>query len=1027
MAPLRPRRSTAAPTDYSQFMKPPLSSSDSSNSSDDDNHDQPQPSTSAHNADVGKGKASLPSSKSIKDDKEKKKRKKTRAMYIPSGSSGSEFDAGNHSTSDSDHAGTGEDDDDASASDGQGEGGGRDSDLSGSIAGSEDEPMPFATSSRGYNRRGGGGGGRGKSGGGGGGGRKREEVLFAPSSSAARPNRPGRDPPTRACPPRNWPESGWDTQYPSCGPLATALPSMVFSKGRGGLAGAEQVLYGAGSVGKKQDKGKGKEKSEGEVGTSDAQAGREMEHWTGHPFLGPGRGAARDLAWAPGRWVKVAQVDGDEEQGRVWREAEKWGGWYEGIEGKEGEEVSEADLYRSVSRQLPTLYQPSEPFSISAPLPGSSIAQTALGPSSSQVQADAIVEDEEDLPIASGSAATANGNGSGAAGSVESGPQGRLTLLLGGIKGVEDQEQEREEAKVELERFEAVRMDAYYPRKPAHMFNAGGPVNSLAWAPRPRSAQKEYLALSTLATLDSPLKHTPSPFSPALAASPAFHGHLFSSSSTSASTGDTLPTPPLPGTMIQIWSLNLPSSGDVEEELSIETTLPEGAMAEDSGPRKEIRGMRFEMGLVIGEGREGDAWDLQWCPFGGTGKREEKKGGLEDPPISLQHAMDIDQEAQEGEGKGEEKGRLGILAGVFRDGSIALFEVPRPREERKRLGKGEGKKVFVTTTPLLKLRLPNTSLFSLSWASHRTIAGGCSNGWIAVWDVAAALESGWNESDPPPRPTHYFPAHSSVIRSLTFVPTPPPSISFPESAQDYDHHAEPTGLVSTGYDGSTVLSDLRNPAGMGGAVVLDHERSPSYAVAFCPHTGCVYISDSDDRVKALYLKPGDMGSVKRIAPHRGAVLSIATSPHHPFIIATSTDGSASLTNGMRAMRKRRVRGHFTQRLCRVEINRNREWEKGGEDRKEGGGAGEREGIRVWEGLDIEYRQALDPTNFISLKQKQKTIDSQLDEEELRTPAWPEAQAILKATWHPALERAGLLAIGGAGGWGRVEWVEEMEV
>lgn len=69
------------------------------------------------------------------------------------------------------------------------------------------------------------------------------------------------------------------------------------------------------------------------------------------------------------------------------------------------------------------------------------------------------------------------------------------------------------------------------------------------------------------------------------------------------------------------------------------------------------------------------------------------------------------------------------------------------------------------------------------------------------------------------RPSHYFPAHSCVSRSLTFVRIPPLQPSLDGSLELDD--GEPTMIASTGYDGSVILTDLRD---VGQPMIVTHER-----------------------------------------------------------------------------------------------------------------------------------------------------------------------------------------------------------
>ncbi|GAA5888249.1 hypothetical protein JCM5296_000246 [Sporobolomyces johnsonii] len=415
--------------------------------------------------------------------------------------------------------------------------------------------------------------------------------------------------------------------------------------------------------------------------------------------------------------------------------------------------------------------------------------------------------------------------------------------------------------------------------------------------------------------------------------------------------------------MIQIWSLDTSSPSDLQIETS--------SSSEDQGA-----GAKLELGLCLGEGA-GEALEVAWCPRGGSGEGEGQ-------------AMDVDGE----EGKIKQ---LGVLASVLTDGSVEVYAVPDPEEVRERQGKKEGEAVFVKAKRVVQLRLPDTSCVALSWGSPDVIAAGCMNGHIAVWNVGDALRAG----RPTARPTHYLPVHSSPIRSMTFVLAPPPSTVNP-AQQDLD--ADPVWIVSTGLDGNTIMSDLRE-SGSAGSGSLLHERSSGYAVAFSPHLGCVYGHDQDDRLRAYFLKASELGNSKRIGAHRGTVWSLAASPHHSFIASASADGTCQITSGLRALRRRRVRGHFGLKVFKLEFERESgRW-------------------RMLDNFHVEQRSALDPYN-ISVATKGKAAKAKSDDAPLiSTAAWPLEIGVSRVAWHPNLDRACLLASGMSCGLVRLDWVE----
>jgi len=49
--------------------------------------------------------------------------------------------------------------------------------------------------------------------------------------------------------------------------------------------------------------------------------------------------------------------------------------------------------------------------------------------------------------------------------------------------------------------------------------------------------------------------------------------------------------------------------------------------------------------------------------------------------------------------------------------------------------------------------------------------------------------------------------------------------------------------------------------------------------------------------------------------------SLATSPHHPFVLSSSSDGTVAMHSGVRALRRRRVKGHFSQKVYSLDFER----------------------------------------------------------------------------------------------------------
>ncbi|BGO91644.1 hypothetical protein NBRC10512_008091 [Rhodotorula toruloides] len=871
--------------------------------------------------------------------KEKKDKGKKKAIYIPEESSGSEFEAGSAGGPAADEES--EDDygsDEVVSEEDEGGSVSGASDLSGSVVGGSPPP-------------GGGGRGRGRGRGRGSGsakfgprGLKRPSVVVTAGAAAGKKST-DHDIPPRAHPPANHPPPALGAQYSFFGPLATLQPYSRLKEDISTRMSEAAVDFTSASL-------------------ADGKIEAIFDEWTGFT-MGPDKGLVRDLSWQPGRWESEADSK---------REKVKWGGWYpevavrdEDIEAVPADEVDQYLPIQSYSNRPSAVHEPTEAVKDPSTVPGTPAPEASPKTAAAGLP---VPPAEFQFPTAGPSGTQGDSQPGGATAS-----DGELRIKMG---GVDSSKLTQEEEQVTLSRFEAIRLDSRIPRKPGHMLNAGGFVSSLAWLPRAEGlAEKEYLAVSTVSQPDAPLRHI------------------------SASAN-----PSLPASMLQIWSLPCSDTCD----LSMETSSGEG-------DDEDKPGMRLELALCLPAGAEGDAKQLAWCPRGG--RSFARAGAANDGEDDAQPvkgegeagaksrgkgkgrartgdvAMDVDQEGVVNGASHDSK--LGLLAGTFSDGSLSIFAVPSPDQVRKTAETNNGEVVYVKAKPLLKLRLPDTTITSLAWGGSEVIAAGCINGHIAVWHVGDALRSG-QQPETLLRPRQYLPAHTAPIRSLVFVDSPPPSLA---DRAKHDFEAPPTGIISAGYDGNSVFTDLRNPGG--GGIVLSHERAPIYDVAFCAHTGLVYTNDLDDRVRAFFLKPSVLGSEGRIAAHRGTVWSISASPHHPFILSTSADGSAALSSGIRALRKRRVRGHLVQKLYRLEFNRI---------------TGD---LRMWDNLQIEYRTALDPSNP-SRAGKSKSIIEEATEDS-PTAAWPLEQGIVSSAWHTNLTRSALCATGTAIGLVRVDWVE----
>lgn len=214
--------------------------------------------------------------------------------------------------------------------------------------------------------------------------------------------------------------------------------------------------------------------------------------------------------------------------------------------------------------------------------------------------------------------------------------------------------------------------------------------------------------------------------------------------------------------------------------------------------------------------------------------------------------------------------------------------------------------------------LPSTNCLTLDWANHDVLAGGCTNGNIVIWHVEVLLKllpSTLALQGPLfIRPTHFKPVHSAPVKSISWVRTPPIGQS---GKPDVD--GDPAFLASTGYDGSVKILDTQDLAT---SKSLVHERGETTSLAFSPALGCLNLADSDYSIKAIFLKPRELGVSKKILVQLGLVWQIATSDFHSFVAYAAADGVCGLASLIRPHKYRSRATMWAPKVYQMDFNRN---------------------------------------------------------------------------------------------------------
>ncbi|KAH9980956.1 hypothetical protein BGW80DRAFT_1162238 [Lactifluus volemus] len=286
---------------------------------------------------------------------------------------------------------------------------------------------------------------------------------------------------------------------------------------------------------------------------------------------------------------------------------------------------------------------------------------------------------------------------------------------------------------------------------------------------------------------------------------------------------------------VQIWSVS-PSSG-VE------------------GPSDDKGEMRCVAVLCI---ESGPALELKWCPL-------PSHDPLSGPPPASPR-------------------KLGLLAGVFEDGSLSVYVVPYPPD----LASGQlsltADPVYVRLpAPILRIELEEAAFCALDWGNSELIAAGLANGVIVVYNIGRALRS----PSEPVLPIGYFCAHQSAIRTLTWVRVP-------------DRQGNgPTVIASGGYDGLQCLTDIREVGGY----VFNRTRDAINSVTYSPYLSAVVTIDHENTIKSYSVSPSTLGRGHALMDPGGPVWSVSASDYHPQLAVGSADGTCYTTNGLRATRR----------------------------------------------------------------------------------------------------------------------------
>ncbi|KAG2154101.1 hypothetical protein DEU56DRAFT_773050 [Suillus clintonianus] len=394
---------------------------------------------------------------------------------------------------------------------------------------------------------------------------------------------------------------------------------------------------------------------------------------------------------------------------------------------------------------------------------------------------------------------------------------------------------------------------------------------------------------------------------------------------------------------VQIWGLQSKQANDSQADQS------------------SVGELKCEMVLCL---ESGPAFEIKWCPLPSHDQWNEVH-------------------------MGEHPRKLGLLAGTYEDGSLSVYVVPDPEDVRSKNGDPMRPTFVHLPEPLLRIELEETSCWSLDWANSETIAVGCTNGYVAVYDIGGhAVRTGQSQNI---LPTHYISIHQSAVRALSWIRVPPTNGSgVPSTSED------PTVLATGGYDGLECLTDIREPHGN----IVNRTRDVINSTTYSAFAGGPIMIDHDNTVKAYSVSPSTLGRGHVLLEPDGPVWSVSASDYHAQLAVGSADGSCVTTNTLKSTRRGGSVPFFVHKIFQLDYSR-----KTGEFRM----------------LDHFLPQE---TQERSTNSKGKQAKKDESETSISTGVWPPEVGVHRVTWNMGngLGGAPLLASTTGSGLCRVDWL-----
>ena len=224
----------------------------------------------------------------------------------------------------------------------------------------------------------------------------------------------------------------------------------------------------------------------------------------------------------------------------------------------------------------------------------------------------------------------------------------------------------------------------------------------------------------------------------------------------------------------------------------------------------------------------------------------------------------------------EDDGRinLGLAAIVWGDGNTRILNLSYPKldETQPRVQYIKISSAAFCSSP------PSTICTSVTWLSTTTIAAGCANGCVAIWDIPSSLTTSPEQTEIKPRAWFYHNFHPTyILRIVSCWPS------------------RPQMLITASMDGYHRLTDLREPDM--DFLLSNRTRVGHESAIWHDQTQGVIFVDENYAFRSMPLRRF-FASVFQARAH-AAVTVMASSLLHPFVLGGCTSGEVISYNPVR--------------------------------------------------------------------------------------------------------------------------------